>query len=892
MNLVGRIYRRLAQMFPHEFKLVYGAEVTDRGREMVDDLARRPRSTRLLLGLFADIAVRVPAEYLTEMRGDLRYAWRGLIKSPGFALVGILSIGLGIGLTTHVYSTKWASVFRELPAATNASRLAMPLEPVSYPYIEQFRAHTDLFAGVAAFQNGVPFNLVFDEGLHAKPQRVFGQLVSPDYFSVLGVRPEAGRLLSSEEDRSGGAVAVVITDRFWRHRLDASTQAVGRTLRVNGQLATIVGITPREFNGALALTPAEVFVPITAPAAAAPELAGDVLRQSRAREFLALMWLAPGVTIDAAEAGVNAIVHRLDDQDPVSRLRTDAGKRTTLVPAGTRVPVPRKLRPVLAAFFIALMGLVMTLACTNLSSMLIARGAHRRKELAIRVAVGASRFRLLRQMMAEGVLLSLLGGVAGFGLAAGLSVLSSRFNPPGGVPIEPDFNPDWRAGLFALALSIVCGVGFSLAPALQATRADVASAMKDGSALALPGYRRFGLRNALMVAQVAGSLMLVLMTGFLVMGISKSSDVHARFDPHMMFLVSVDPVRDGYTPEQAEALFKRVPIDLSAADPSRRIALAAQPPFAVVDEEDDSTQVTWNDPGSSSRIQQPVIEETVGAGYFATLNESILSGREFQASDQQSHGNDAVALPVVLNEHAARAFFGDRPAIGQRLRHDAQSFDVIGVIGNLTNGVELRQSVMYLPWTARSVARPSPGGTTIVVRSDRPGDTLEAITRTIASSDPNLSVFNAMTLNEHLNRSRSSTRFAIQIYGSIGLFGLVLAAIGLAGVTAFAVAQRRKEIAIRIALGATRAQVLRLVLREGTAVIGVGTILGLGGALGIARALAALTQMFVDALAVGTDDARLLIGTPLLLAAVGLLACYLPARRSAQIDPLETLRDG
>jgi predicted permease len=683
----------------------------------------------------------------------------------------------------------------------------------------------------------------------------------------------------------------VITDRFWRHRLDASPQAVGRTLRVNGQLATIVGITPREFNGALALTPAEVFVPITAPAAVAPELAGDVLHQARAREFLALMWLAPGVTIDAGEAGLDAIMHRLDDQDPASRIRTEAGKRTTLLPAGTRVPVPRKLRPVLAAFFIALMGLVMTLACTNLSNMLIARGAHRRKELAIRVAVGASRFRLLRQMMAEGVLLSLLGGVAGFGLAAGLSVLSSRFNPPRVVPIESDFNLDWRAGLFALALSIVCGVGFSLAPALQATRTDVASAMKDGSALALSGYRRFGLRNALMVAQVAGSLMLLLMTGFLVIGITKASDVQTRFDPHTMFLVSMDPVRDGYTPDQAEAVFKRVPIELAASDPSRRIALAAQPPFTIVDE-DDARQVTWDDPGPSSRIQQPVIEETVGADYFATLNESMLSGREFHVSDQKNHADDAVALPVVLNERAARGFFGDRPAIGQRLRQDAQSFDVIGVVRNLTNGLEVRQSIMYLPWTARTVARPSPSGTTIVVRSDRPDDTLEAITRTIASRDPNLSVFNAMTLSEYLDRSRSSTRFAIQTYGSIGLFGLGLAAIGLAGVTAFAVAQRRKEIAIRMALGATKAQVLRLVLREGAAVIGIGTILGLGGAFGIARALAALTQMFVDALAVGTNNARLLIGTPLLLAAVGLVACYLPARRSAQIDPLKMLRDG
>jgi macrolide transport system ATP-binding/permease protein len=891
MNIAWRIYRRLAEALPHEFKLVYGSEVTGRGREVVDDLVRRPGSTRLLLRVLADLAIRVPIEYLAEMRADLQYAWRGLIKSPGFALVGILSMGVGIGLTTYVYSTKWAAVFRNLPAAANASHLAMPLDPMSYPYIEQFRQQKNLFAGVAALQNGVPFNVVLDGGQYSKPQRVFGQLVSPDYFAVLGVQAQAGRLLSPEADRPGGAAVVVISDRFWRRRFDASPQAVGQTLRVNGQLATIVGITPQGFNGALAVTPAELFVSITGPAAVAPELANDVLHQRRARNFLALACLAPGVTIDAAESALNTIVHRLDDQDPASRTRTEAGKRLALLPAGTRVPIPREVRPAIAGFFIALMGLVMTLACVNLSNMLIARGATRRKELGIRVAVGASRFRLLRQMVTEGLLLSLLGGVAGFGLAAGLSVLNSRFTPPVAVPLESGFSLDWRAGLFAFALAVVCGVGFSLAPALHATRTDVSSAVKEGSTLALSGYRRFGLRNALMIAQVAGALMLLLMTGFLVLGISKTSDVQARFDARTMFLLSMDPVRDGYSAERAQAFFERLPEQLATARPGRRVALAAQPPFAIVDE-DEAIPVTAEPGASAARIQQAVIEETVGAGYFATLNEPILSGREFEARDQRGHMDDIAVVPVVLNERAARGFFGDRPVIGQRLRHDAQSYEVVGVVHNLTNGLEIHQSIMYLPLTARNIARPSASGTTILIRSDRRDETLDDIKTTIASSHPDLSVFNTMTLSQHLERSRSSTRFAVQTYGSIGVFALVLAAIGLAGVTAFAVAQRRKEVAIRMALGATKAQVLRLVLREGAALVGVGTILEFAGAIAIARGLAGLVQIFAAALTVGANDPRLLIGTPLLLAAVGLVACYLPARRSAQIEPLKALREG
>jgi putative ABC transport system permease protein len=891
MNFAWRIYRRLAQAFPHEFKLAYGTEVMRLGEDVVEEIAKRHGAAGLIR-LIADIAIRVPLEYLSEMRGDMRYAWRALIKSPGFALVGIISMGLGIGLTTNVYSSKWALLFRDLPAAANAKELVMPEKAVSYYYMEQFRDQKNLFAGVAAFQNGIPFNVTFQGDMNAKPERVFGQLVSPDYFSVLGVQPQRGRVLSAAIDKPGDAPVVVISDRFWRNRLNSSPNAVGQMLRLNGQIATIVGITPKNFNGALAVNPAELFVPITAPAALAPELANDVLHQHNAKEFLAMMCLAPGVTIDSAEAGLDAITRRLDQQEPSSPARIDKGRRVTLLPAGTRVPIPRELRPVLAGFFGALMGLVITLACTNLANMLIARGANRRKELAIRLAVGASRFRLIRQMLSEGILLSLLGGVAGFALAYGLGVLDSHFTPPMTVPLESDFSLDWRAAVFAFGLAIVCGIGFSLAPALQATRADLTPALKEGSMLRLPGYRRFGLRNLLMVAQVAASLMLLLMTGFLVMGISKASSIQTKFDPSTMYLLAIDPVRDGYAPEKAQALFEKFSERLKTTGPVRSIALAAQEPFAIEDEEA-THQLTAEDSGESSRVQQPVIEETVGAGYFATLSEPMLAGREFEERDQRSQadGSKTFSLPVVLNETVERRLFGNEKALGKRVRDDKQSYEVVGVVRDLKNGIGISQSVVYLPLTPRDFARPPVGGMTIMVRSDVGPDALSAIRNEIASIDPNLNIFHVQTLSDFLDRSRSSMRFSVQTYGGIGLFGLVLAAIGLAGITAYSVAQRRKEIAIRTALGASRARVLRLVLREGTALVSVGTVLGFLGAMAMAKILSALTNIFVEALKVGTDDPRLLVGAPLLLAAVAMLACYVPARRSAQMDPLKALRE-
>ncbi|HWX54304.1 MAG TPA: ABC transporter permease [Verrucomicrobiae bacterium] len=885
MNLSSRIYRRLAQAFPHEFKLAYGAEVMQLGEDVVAEVARRHGAAGLVR-LIADILVRVPLEYLEEMRRDTRYALRAMIKSPGFALVGIVSMGLGMGLTTMVYNSKWQLISRELPAAANAKRLVMAEKPVSYYYIEQYRDQTSLFTGVAAFQTGIPFNVTFQGDVNAKPERVFGQLVSADYFSVLGVPAQSGRVLSPDLDKPGNAPVVVISDRFWRNRLNSSANALGQTLRLNGQPATIVGITPKDFNGALSINPTELFVPITAPAVLAPELANDVLHQRNAREFLALICLAPGVNPESAEAALDAITRHLDEQDPLAPARADKGRRVTLLLAGGMVPLPRNLKSVVAGFFAVLMGLIMTIACMNLANMLLARGANRRKELAIRLAIGASRFRLIRQMVTEGILLSLLGGIAGFVLAYLETRLQSRFILPTAVPIESDFTLDWHAAVFVFGLAIVCGIGFSLAPALRSTKADVTPALKEGSALHWPGYRRFGLRNLLMVAQVTGSLMLLLITGFLVMGFTKASNIQTKFDTNTMYLLSIDPMRNGYTAEKAQALFEKLPERLKTAGPVRSVALAAQAPFSIEDE-DGAVPLTAED----SRVRTSAIKETVGAGYFALLGEPMLAGREFSELDQRSEADGSKALPVVLNESAARGFFGNGTAIGGRVKDDKQSYEVVGVVHDLKDGVGATLSVIYLPLTRRNFARPPADGITILVRSDAGPDALSGVRREIAFLDPNLIIFNVRTLSDYLELSRASERFAVNTYGGIGVFGLVLAAIGLAGVTAYAVAQRRKEIGIRMALGARKGQVLRLVLREGAALVGVGTVLGFVGAFTLAKMLSSLTSIFVDALKVGTDDPRLLVGAPLLLAALALLACYVPARRAAKIDPLKALRE-
>jgi ABC-type antimicrobial peptide transport system permease subunit len=328
----------------------------------------------------------------------------------------------------------------------------------------------------------------------------------------------------------------------------------------------------------------------------------------------------------------------------------------------------------------------------------------------------------------------------------------------------------------------------------------------------------------------------------------------------------------------------------------RSFALAAEPPFSIEDEDAATKLITENSQGVS-QVQISAIEETVGPGYFAALNEPMQAGREFEELDQRRPASGAspvasgvLALPILLNASAAHDFFGNGNAIGKRIRDDKQSYEVVGVVRDLKDGSGISQTIVYVPLTRRDFAHPPAGGISIIVRSEVGTDALSSIRSVLASIDPNLTLFNVQTLNECLERSRYLMWSALRTYGGIGVFGLVLSAIGLAGVTAYAGAQRRREIGIRMALGASTGQVLRLVLREGTTLIIVGTALGLLGTFAMAKVLSAMTNILVEAFKVGTNDPRLLVGAPLLLATLAMLACYVPARTASKVDPLKALR--
>lgn len=893
MKLALRLYRWFAEAFPHEFKMVYGADVVRLGEDAAASIARE-KGLFGLVQLVADIAICVLVEYASEIRADAKQAFRRLYQSPGFTLVGVLSLGLAMGVSSWMFSRLWNGVFRDIPSVTHPGELVMPADALSYPYIERFREHKSLLTGAAAVATGVPFNVSFGPSASSKTRRIFGQIVSPDYFSVLGVQPQRGRVFSPMLDRPGGPAAVVISDQFWRARMNGAPDALGQTLRLNGRPAEIVGIGPPGFRGVLPSTPSEIFVPLTVSPALAPELAGNVVTRLDAKIFVAVLRLAPRVSIDSAEAGLDTIVRQLEKQEFATPERASRSRRVTLLEAAHTQPVPRKLKAVVLGFFATLTGLILGIACLNLGNMSLARAAARQKEFAIRLAIGASRFRLIRQLLTEGVLLAIFGGLAGFALGTSLSAIFARLREPSSVPIDYGYSMDWRVGLFTIAVAVLCGIGFSLVPALQATKSELAPTLKQGAALALPGFRRFGIRNLLVVGQVAGSLLLLLITGFLLIGFANNSNIQIRFDARRMSLASIDPVRDGYAPDRAQAFFEQMLRRLRSSGASRRVALAAQAPFSVVSA---TVKVTAVSASASSRVEKILGRESVGAGYFEALNEPVLRGREFDERDGKISPDPSgkTSLPAVLNETAAQGLFGAGNPVGQRLREDGQVYEIVGVVPDFTNSwlVDDDQdaSMMYLPLTPRDFTSPPPGGITVMVRSESASDTPSAIEREIASMDPKLAVFHVQTLADQLERSRASMRASLDLYMTIGVFGMILAAIGLAGVTAHAVARRRKEIGIRMALGARKSQVLRLVLREGAALVAAGTIFGFIGAMIVVRLLSAITSVFSRAFQVSTNDPRLIVGAPLLLGALAMIACYIPARKSAAIDPLAALRN-
>ena len=843
--------------------------------------------------------------YLPDLGHDISRSVRALVASPGFTVVALLSLSMGICIAACAFSEMNGIVLRDLPVVSKPDELVALELPATYPEFKRFRERSEVFVAAAAYIAPVPFTLSFA----GHKERIWGQLVSSSYFSTLGVAPAKGRLFGAAEEEPGFTPEVVLSYRFWEEQLGRAA-VVGKTLQVNGRHCTVIGIGPKNFLGASpALYVADLWIPVTVGSQLAPELENDALKRNDLALFRVIGRLKPGISSERAESELDAVAKQLERDNGIPS-NLDKGRHVTVSEGGKLLPLRKQDLPFFTSFFLIMAGLVMLIACANVANMTLARGIQRRREIAVRLALGAGRGRILRLLGTESMLIAAGAGVLGFAMSIWLMDLSSHLRMPFPIPVSYDLRPDWRVLLLTLAITTVAGFGFGLIPAIRVTKENLVPALKEGGTVLLPRFRRLTLRNALMVAQVAGSLTLLVILGLLSLGIQTTLGVQAGFNPRGLYLVSLDPIRDGYSGDQATAFLHKLLERVKTLPAVSSATLTETIPVSL-----GITGLRFSEPTSgtdNSQALHDALKYTVGKDYFDTTGIPIIQGRGFRSGDENNSSS-----AVIVSEELVREYWDGENPLGRRIQiENAEAFppkimpgsmdyrpavskgsprtyEVIGVAGDVANDLVInkKRPAVYFPLRNADVSSPSLQGITLIVRADPRSNILEVLRREISALDANVVPFHALSMNEHIADFIAPLRSAAWTYGIIGVFGMVLASVGLAGMTAYSVVQRRREIGIRMALGARKGDVVRTVMKEGMLLIGIGTTVGLGCAWAGSRMLSAMNSSVGQVTARNASDPIVLFGAPLLLGSVALLACYLPARRSSRVEPLMALRE-
>ncbi len=803
-----------------------------------------------------------------------------------------LSTGLAITLSLQTYN-EMSLVFHSVPGEGAPEDLVTIQLPVAYNDFKRYAMSDGPFAELAAYMGRVPIS-VQQQGT---TRRLWGNIVTPNYFEVLKSDAALGRTFSGQ-DKETGAANIVIGEGYWQRNFGGSSSVIGQRLQINGQSATIIGVATRDFVGASPLTAAaEMWISTESMPPLAPELAPAFLHDSSQRNFQIVGRLKPGITKSEAETELDIIAKELEEQRGDAALRSNQGRRVTVLPGGQLFPVRKEDLPTAVAPAVTLEGLVLLLACANAGTLLLAKAGLRNREITVRVALGASRRRVIKQLLTESVMLGIPGGVVGLMLAFVLNYQTQKFIAsvfPSHVRL--DLSMGWSAVALAFGISMIAGILFGLVPALKASRIDLISGLKGGNGWFLPGYRWFSSRNGLVLAQVASSIALVILAGIISLGFQRaSSTADFGFDPRDVYSFSIDPLREGYSAERTWDLLEKLParlrtisgiVDSSIAlnPPVEDVGLRTMSPRLVLTNESQPAQV---DSGNTKRTLSHVSYEYVSPAYFDVLSVRPLRGRLFEAFGRGSDQN-----VIVVNQTLAKEAWPAEDSIGRQLEIGATRYEVIGVINDFRASGLLASAppVAFRRLKAEDVLRPTQQGVAVIVRANPGSDIAGKLAQEFAAIEPNLTVFNIANQKDRLTQVLLLSRIQTISYGVIGIFGLLLAAVGLAGVTAYAVARRTKEIGIRLALGASRFQILRLVGYEGVLLVIVGTLVGEVCALTLTRILNAWFVRLYDVTRNSSSDPFIIIGAPVLLGTLTVISCYLPARRSLKIDPASALR--
>ena len=793
---------------------------------------------------------------------DVRYAARRLLKSPGFAVVAVGALTLGIGANTAIFSVVNSVLLRPLPYPEPEQLVQvwesrplqnMPRTEVAPHEFLAWAGQSQSFRQLAA-NDFTEYNLTG----RGEPERVTGALVTASYFPLFGVSPARGRVFLAEEDEPGKNNVVVLGHDLWRSRFGSDLSVVGQSVSLDGVPCTVVGVMPRGFslpNGA---------------GLARPIAFGAADRARAGSHFLNVYGrLKEGVTVARAEGEMAAVAGRVEQDFGDA----NAGHRVVLVPLHEQVVGGARTALLV---LLGAVGLVLLIACANVANLLLARAAGRRREVAVRSALGASRWRIVRQLLAESLLLSALSGAAGLLLAVwGVDLLVSL--DPTGVQRAGEVTLDWRVLGFTLGLSLLTGLLFGLAPALQASKADFNETLKEGGRSA-QGLGRSRLRGALVVSEVALTLVLLVGAGLLVKSFRQLLAVEPGFDPHGVLTMDVALPQAKYAERQQITSFYERLIEQAAAMPGVEAAGAVSVLPLAGNDNSNFVQIEGRPPqppGQALRAGR----RNVSADYFRALGIPVKRGRAFSASDSGE------APPVVvINEAMARSFFAGEEPVGKRIRTGDRSpwVEVVGVVGDVRHrGLDVdTRPEMFFP----HLQTPSRQMTLAVRTAGDPLALAGPLRERVRELDRDQPVGNVKTMEAWVGESVASRRFSVLLLGVFACVAAGLAALGLYGVVSYTVAQRTHEIGLRVALGASPRDVLRLVIRQGMTLTLVGTAVGLLAALALTRVMSGLLY------GVGATDPATFVTVPLLLVAVALLACYLPARRATNVDPMVALR--
>ncbi|MGA2737931.1 MAG: ABC transporter permease [Bryobacteraceae bacterium] len=827
-----------------------------------------------------------PARSGTGLLRDLRYGWRGMRKAPIFTAFAVLTLGLGIGANTTVFTIVNTLLLHPLPAA-DPSRLAALYDtgaktakpaarlPLAYANFADYAEHQASFSALAAFTPPLVMT-VMTPRTDARPDRVFGEFVTQRYFETLGITPAIGRFFTLAEDsQPGSAPVAVLSYNAWKARFGGNPSAIGRILELNNAAFTVVGVAPPGFLGVSAVFGPDVWLPATMCERAFPAEFRNALSDRGKPLFHAVGRLTSGATLPRAQADLDTIAAALEREFPATNeahgiavrpitdeLYSNGGGAGGFV-FGTAV-------------LLVIVALILAIASANVANLLLARAAARCREIAVRLAIGAGRGRLIRQLLTESVLLSLLGFLVGVGIGyAGCRFVWS-FVPPEVAGNMTSPRLDSAVILASLAISLATAFLFGLAPAWGASKTDVLTGLKEGGA-AGQSRRTVSFANLLLVGQVAFSLVCLVTATLFFRSIQRAYSIDPGFPSNRLALLMMNPAQAGYGDARVKEFYRAARQRVANLPGIAAASWASGLPF-------------WNTPSRSVSIEGqeprrnsngiPSVVLTVDSDYLSAVGIALAEGRSFGDSD------DDASLPVaMINQALAHARWPGGGALGHRLRLAGEPTprQVVGIVmnANYTTLGEAPQPCVYLPLRQNFL-----GGMVLYVRSHGdPAAVLPAVQRQIREVDPNIQISDVRTGAKLIEQILFGPRVGVALLGVFGALALLLASVGLYGVMAYSVTRRRKEIGLRMALGASRAAVLRVILRDGMALVCYGIAVGLCVCLLLGRVLSRLL------FGLSAADPVSLASASLVLALVALLACYLPARSATQIDPMVALRD-